>query len=201
MDAILSGELAAGQRINETEIAQRLGLSQTPVREALGGLEERGFLVSKPRRGFFVRPLSGREGAEIYALLGDLEAMALDQSGPPGRQASLELTRINHELASATDPLRAIELDSAFHRTLHARCPNRLLLDLLERLRRMAFRYEVAYLRGAGRAATASRQHEEILLALAENDLPSACRALRGNWHAGIEPLVAWLGDTPEEKA
>jgi DNA-binding GntR family transcriptional regulator len=200
MDAIFSGELAAGQRINETEIAQKLGLSQTPVREALGALEERGFLVSRPRRGYFVRKLSRREGTELYRLLGDLEALALGPSEPPAPEELQNLRQINRELASATEPVRAIELDSAFHRALHARCPNSLLLDLLESLRRMAFRYEAAYLREAGRTTTASRQHEEILQALAADDLPLACRAVRQNWHAGVEPLESWLEATQEEK-
>lgn len=199
MDAILSGEATAGERINESLVARRLGVSQTPVREALGGLAELGFLTSRPRRGFFVRALSRREAEDIYSLLADLEALALTRSAAPTSADLERLGEINRELAGASDdPLRAIELDTAFHEKLHARCPNRLLRDLLGRHRRLAFRYEVAYMRGTGRISVSSRQHERILAALARGELAAAGEAVRENWLAGIEPLADWLDWTAE---
>ncbi|MEM6570130.1 MAG: GntR family transcriptional regulator, partial [Planctomycetota bacterium] len=74
---LLRGDLAPGHRVNETAIAAELGVSQTPVREALLLLERERFLDSAPGRGFTVRPLDPDEVREIYPVLGNLEAFAL----------------------------------------------------------------------------------------------------------------------------
>ena len=97
-EAILSGRLPPGDRVNETTLAEQLGVSQTPVREALLGLEGRGFLSSRPGRGFFVREFSARDVRDIYPVLATLEVLALESCEPPDRAALVELDRLNGSL-------------------------------------------------------------------------------------------------------
>src|SRR5690349_21308913 len=80
---IVNGELPAGHRINEVHLALRLGVSRTPLREALAGLEREGALTSVPRIGWFVRPLTLDEFRQIYPIRGLLDPEALRLAGLP----------------------------------------------------------------------------------------------------------------------
>jgi DNA-binding GntR family transcriptional regulator len=71
---ILSAALPPGVRVNEVALARELGISRTPLREALFGLEREGLVISHPRRGFFVSPLDVKDAREVYPLLATLEA-------------------------------------------------------------------------------------------------------------------------------
>ena len=82
-DLIFDGDLAAGTDHLETELADRLGLSRTPIREALVALEAQGLVDIRPRKGVRIRPVSPSDMAEIYDILTELEALAAaDWPGP-----------------------------------------------------------------------------------------------------------------------
>ncbi|HEX8907537.1 MAG TPA: GntR family transcriptional regulator, partial [Longimicrobiaceae bacterium] len=129
---ILREELAPGARISDSVMAQELGVSRTPVREALLRLEREGFLEVDVGRGFFVKPLSAREMREVYPIVWALEVLALRSLPPLPRSTLAELDRINQELAEAgDDPERRIDLDVAWHAALVGGCPNQLLLQMI----------------------------------------------------------------------
>src|SRR5215213_8157418 len=108
---ILREELAPGARLSDSALAGELGVSRTPVREALLRLEREGFLEVDVGRGFFVKPLSAGEVREVYPILWTLEVMALRTAAPPSRARVADLARINAELAEAAhDPERRIDL-------------------------------------------------------------------------------------------
>ena len=193
-EAILSGELSPGDRVNETAVAEQLGVSQTPVREALLGLEERGFLSSRPRKGFFVRGFSERDVRDIYPVLASLEALALGSAGLPVEPSLADLRKINTAFRQAEDqPEQALDLDASFHVRLHAGCSNRYLLDIMERSRESAYRYELAYMREGGRVLGSADQHDSIIDALASGDLDLACEHLKANWLVGLDLIGGWL--------
>src|SRR3954449_7857359 len=79
---VLDGRFAAGARVNEVHLARELGVSRTPLREALIGLADRGLLVSAPGRGFLVPPFDPDEARRLYPLVAELEALALRWTSP-----------------------------------------------------------------------------------------------------------------------
>lgn len=191
---ILRGELVPGDRVNETTIAAELGVSPTPVREALLSLEGASFLESAPGRGFTVRGLSESEVRDVYPILAALEGLALRLAGAPSREAVAAMRRANARLRRACgDPDEAIAADSDWHRALLGACPNAHLKSLVESLRFAARRYEHAFMREAGDPRESAAQHDAILRALEAGSLESAARKLEANWSSSVEPLVKWL--------
>jgi DNA-binding GntR family transcriptional regulator len=191
---ILREELAPGARISDSVLAQELGVSRTPVREALLRLEGEGFLEVAPGRGFFVKPLSAGEVREVYPILWTLEVLALRSSGPPSPDALAELGRINAELAEAgDDPERRIDLDAAWHRTLLEGCGNQQLLGLIASLKAVIRRYEYAYMQNAGLVPVSTRAHDEIARAMERGDVDAAAPLLEDNWRFTLAELLPWL--------
>src|SRR5881396_1764111 len=104
LERIVRGELAPGVRIKESRLAEELGTSRTPLREALINLEQEGFVRSELAHGFSVEPLSGREVRETYPILWTLEGLALRASGNAIYTLLGELTKINATLADSEEP-------------------------------------------------------------------------------------------------
>jgi DNA-binding GntR family transcriptional regulator len=190
---IVDGRLAAGSRINEVHLAGRLGVSRTPLREALSRLAREGALDNVPRIGWFVRALSLEEFEQIYPIRSYLDPQALRLAGlpPPGRLRQLEI--LNDRIAAETDPDSIITLDDEWHRLLIEGCPNRVLLDLIDQFIGRTRRYEIALMRGRRNVAVAAANHREVMAALARRDLDQACEALRHNLETGFEPIASWL--------
>jgi DNA-binding GntR family transcriptional regulator len=190
---IVDGRLAAGARINEVHLAGQLGISRTPLREALSGLEREGALGSVPRLGWFVRPLTLEEFRQIYPIrpLLDPEALGLAGLPPPSRLAALR--RLNGRLRVERDADSIIALDDEWHRLLVAPCPNKVLLDLIDQFILRTRRYEIALMRDGRNVAVATATHDEIIAALERGDLAAGCAALRDNLEAGFAPIAAWL--------
>ena len=196
LDRILSGELPPGSRITESRLAAELGVSRTPLREALFHLESDGFVRSDLARGFSVAPLSVREVRESYPILQALESLALRSLGPLAASTTPELRRINEELAAAAgDPERGRLLDHQWHEALLAACPNRRLLDLIARLKETVSRYERLYMRDATLVAASVAQHLRIIGALEAGDFERAVREIEENWRFALEMLLVRLGE------
>jgi DNA-binding GntR family transcriptional regulator len=200
VERILTGEIPPGSRINESLLSRALGVSQTPVREALLRLEGQGFLVVQPAKGFFVREFSEREVRDLYPVLAELEAMALKAAGIPPAHTVDELERINQKLTGAAGrPGFAIETDDRFHTTLLSACPNEYLLDMIERSRRATYRYEYAYMHERDRIARSAGQHLRIIESLRASRLQEAIRTLRRNWLDSVDDVLRCLHES--EKA
>lgn len=193
-EQIQSGELAAGERLNEVHLAARLELSRTPLREALSLLTAEEFLIHKPRRGFFVRGLSLDEFDQLYAMRAILDPAALANAGLPSRDQIARLRGLNDEIRSATgDPARVIELDDAWHLELLDHCPNRILVDTIGHFILRTRRYEFAYMKSGANVEVALADHEEILAGLDDDDLQRACTGLRANMQSACAPMRQWL--------
>lgn len=192
-DEILSGELPPGSVLREEAVASRLGVSRTPLREALLQLTRDGWLQKETGRGFVVRPLEVRDVQELYPLRALLEPEALRQAGIPGASRLRELRALNRELRAETPGSTWIRLDDRWHELLIHECQNRHLRSMIHNLRDQTYRYELAFLREGGDPVASTNQHEEILRHLGAHDLASACRILSENMTAGMAPLLAWL--------
>src|SRR5262249_9474561 len=118
-ERIVKGEIRPGNRLQDVQLAAELGVSRTPVREALLRLEREGLVESDPNRGFFAAPLSRKEFSKISPMVWALECLALASSDPPTPAQVQALRQINAEMAAVTgDPLHRQELDLRWHQTL-----------------------------------------------------------------------------------
>jgi DNA-binding GntR family transcriptional regulator len=190
---IVDGALPAGERVNEVHLARDLGVSRTPLREALGRMVGEGALTIVPRYGYYVSPLTFEEFRQIYQIRPILDPEALRVAGIPDAGRLDLLHEINRQILAATDAEEIIKLDDRWHLELLAGCPNRVLVELIEQNIRRTRRYELALMRESRNVATASDEHERIIAALRAGDLEAGCRALRRNMESGFEPIAAWL--------
>jgi len=189
---IVDGRLADGARVNEVHLARDLGVSRTPLREALSALVAEGALTARPRLGFFVRPLSGEEFEQLYDIRPLLDPEALRLSGIPAPKDIDRLERTNAALG-ALRGVAAIEKDDAWHLELIGDCQNQVLLDLIKNIIMRTRRYELALMRESKEVTRAIEDHAAILAALRANDLSGACAALKHNMQSGKAPILEWL--------
>ena len=190
---IVDGTLPAGERVNEVHLAKSLGVSRTPLREALGRLVAEQALTIVPRYGYYVCPLTLEEFEQIYQIRPILDPEALRLAGIPSANRLDYLQEINQKIIQAKDAEEIISLDDMWHLELLAECPNRILVELIEQNIRRTRRYEMALMRERQNVRHASDQHEQIIEALRSGNLEAGCSALRLNMQIGFEPIAAWL--------
>ncbi|MDB4950276.1 MAG: transcriptional regulator, GntR family [Gemmatimonadetes bacterium] len=191
---IVRDEVGPGDRLSDAALAAELGVSRTPVREALVRLEQEGFLASDPGRGFFVKPLCAREVEEVYPIVWTLEGLALRSAPPLSGAAMAELSRLSREVpGAADDPTRRIELDVAWHRALTQGCGNALLLDTLASLKTTIHRYEFAWMQSSEAVPESARAHDRIAALAGAGRVDEAAAALEEHWRRGVDDLVPWL--------
>lgn len=189
---IVSGEMAPGLSINEARLADELGVSRTPLRQALARLEQDGFLVSRPNHGFFVASLSGDEAGELYPILAALEGLAV-RLAPPGPDELAGLQRLNRELGEVDPehPDAAVRANFRWHEALVAGCDNRRLTRMLETIRRQVYRYEISFFSpGAERLEKSLELHRAILGSLERGDLADAALKIDEHWRADLDSLA-----------
>jgi DNA-binding GntR family transcriptional regulator len=188
------GDLPPGSRVRDTSLAGQLGISRTPVREALLRLSREGILDADMGRGFSVCRLDLNEMRESGAILSALEVLALQSSPdlPPDRLS--RLSEIDRELATTrSDVDRLVALEEEWHRTLLQACPNARLRHMVDSLWQVPRRYMRAYLRDAGRVSLSTQHHARIIEALRRNDRDTAADRLAHHWSRGIEELGTWM--------
>jgi DNA-binding GntR family transcriptional regulator len=191
---IVHGDLAPSDDINESEVASRLGVSRTPLREAMLALAHDGFLTATPGRGFSVRALTRSDAEDLYPILWTLEGLALRTAWPIPRARLQQVEEANRRLAAARDdPALALARDREWHSLLLADCPNRKLLGMIENLKEHAARFEDAFMRNSGQVITSVKQHREIQTAIRRGDRDRALALLEENWRVSLDFLGPWL--------
>lgn len=191
-ERVVLGAIPAGVRINEVHLARALGVSRTPLREALMSLVAEGSIDVEPRRGFFARALTLEEFQQLHPVRAILDPAALALAGLPSRAQVTRLRAIHRQLKVAKTPERVVALDDAWHLELLAHGTNDVLLGLIRQFMERTHRYELVLMRERG-SARASREHAEIMAAIERKDLARACDALRRNMQSGTEDILAWL--------
>jgi DNA-binding GntR family transcriptional regulator len=192
-EMIIDGGIPAGSRINEVHLARDLGVSRTPLREAIARLVREGALATVPRVGAFVKPLTVDEFEEVYSIRTLLDPEALRLSGIP-RQAQIDhLERLNKRIGAAKTAIEIIALDDEWHLLLVENCPNKVLLDLIRDFMRRTRRYELALMRERQQVDVATETHDQIIAALRRAKLDDAIAILKRNMESGREPIRSWL--------
>ncbi|MFN7164774.1 MAG: GntR family transcriptional regulator [Hyphomonas sp.] len=193
-DAIHDGTLPDGERVNEVHLAAELGVSRTPLREALNRLVSEQILTLRPRHGYYVPRMTLAGFEAEYGIRPILDVAALELAGLPDRAALDEIDRLNHAILAEQTIAGRIDADDAFHLTLVGHCPNPVLLDLIRHMMLRTRRYEFAYFRECRPFLGIADEHARIIVALRRGDLAGACDALRHNLTSGLGPTRAWLG-------
>lgn len=183
---IVSGELAPGERLVETRIAEVYGTSQAPVREALRELEAIGMVETRPRRGSFVRPFIQQTLRESYVLRAALEEtatrLALPAGALPWEALAADVTTMR-EAAAAGDVQAVGAASVSFHRHVIDAAGNELLKRAWEALQIEA-RTSVTLLTVDPFLPDVAAEHAELLEVLRSGDLDAACQLTRDHqWH------------------
>jgi DNA-binding GntR family transcriptional regulator len=180
---IVTGVFSDGTRLDEVRLAEKFGVSRTPIREALQKLAASGLVEQLPRRGVFVREPGPAELVEMFEAMAELEASC-------GHLAALRITAASlANLRAANDRCRiAAEADDAdryyreneqFHQIIYAAAENGYLQDQATRLQRRLKPFRRLQLHARGRIKQSMAEHEAILAALAAGESEVAARALR----------------------
>jgi DNA-binding GntR family transcriptional regulator len=201
-DLIVQGLLAPGSRVVETEVATRLGVSRTPVREALQRLQQEGFVVGAPgaqQARLTVAPLTRADVHELLNIVGELEGLgarwAAGQDQARRRTLARELKALNGEFhkAGKTTPIdhgRMYEADERLHRTIIEASAGPRLIALHDSVKPQAERYirmYISMLTSDIRASTA--EHDAIIDAIEEGEADEAQAAVQTNWRHAAERI------------
>jgi DNA-binding GntR family transcriptional regulator len=173
-DSIIKGELNPGQKLTEPELAEKLGISRTPIREAFRQLESEGFLTVIPRRGAVVSRITKKEIVDFYELKSLLESYAARIAAEQITEKGIEkLKRINEQLtvlAEKGDVEAFFWKNDEFHNTFISYCGNEKLLEFREHMVQRFMRFRLGALSVPGRLMASVRQHRTIISALSEKD-------------------------------
>ncbi|MDP9345355.1 MAG: GntR family transcriptional regulator [Actinomycetota bacterium] len=183
--AIVDGTLAPGEQLHDAELCRWLGLSRTPVREALARLAGEGLIELAPQRYTRVAPLEGGDAHDVFPVLASMQALATELAVPGLTPADVvALNRYNDQYIRALragEATRAHEADDRFHRVFVNRCANPDVADVLAHLAPRLRRFE----RLADRAVPGRRsvaQHHAIVLRASSGQAQAAASAVRENW-------------------
>lgn len=183
--AIIDGTLAPGERLRDAELVLRLGLSRTPIREALARLQEDGLVESEPNRYTRVSPLDRRDARDAYPIVAALHALAAELGVRHLTDQDMRTMRTeNKRFAKAiadVDVDEAMASDDAFHGVLIVASGNQAIAATLERLMPRLHRLERVQF-GSLRGRRSVSQHEAIIAASQRGDAQGAADAVRENW-------------------
>ncbi|WP_238718992.1 GntR family transcriptional regulator [Pelagihabitans pacificus] len=176
------GNLNAGESVNLAALARKLNVSVTPIREALTQLQQSQVIEAIPNRGFFIKELSHNEAKNLYELVAQLEVLALEQS--VFDEETIAALRLQQKLIQeAEDPLDRINAYMEFHHLLTKNYRNAVAQQILRDLKTRVFLYEKAFMSDESFYYNSDNQHEAIISAIEDNNVPSAALVLKMNWY------------------
>ncbi|ASV32214.1 GntR family transcriptional regulator [Maribacter cobaltidurans] len=175
------GKLKIGKTINLAALSRELGVSVTPIREALTQLQQSHIIKAVPNRGFIIAELDVKEAEDLYGLVASLEVMAIENSEFDQEQIDA-LKRQQEVFENAHDALSRIQADLEFHHLLTKGYDNELALQILKDLKTRIFFYEQAFTADDSFYNKSDNQHEAIISAIAEDNVPTASLLLKMNW-------------------
>ena len=182
-EAILKGELRPGERLMEIQLANKLGVSRTPIREAIHMLEQEGLVVTMPRKGAEVAKMTLKDMEDVLEIRAALDELASHVACQ--RITEEQLSRLKdrkqdfeHSLRSGDVKLIA-EADVRFHDVIYEATGNPKLINLLSNLREQIYRYRVEYLKNTDNYPVLIKEHEAVYQSLADRNEEQATLAIR----------------------
>ncbi len=181
--AILKGELAPGERLMEIQLAEKLGVSRTPIREAIRKLELEGLVLMIPRKGAEVAKISEKSLKDVLEVRRSLEELAIELACQRMTDADLaDMERAQRTFQEAVKKGNAMEIaesDEAYHDVIYNCTRNMRLVQILNNLREQMYRYRLEYIKDEDKRKILLLEHEKILKALRGRHLAEAKSAVR----------------------
>ena len=181
--AILKGELKPGERLMEIALAERLGVSRTPIREAMRKLEQEGLVVMIPRRGAQVANITEKDLNDVLEVRIALENVAIEKAC--ARMTEEEMRRLwlaakefEHTIAEG-NLVKLAEADVAFHEVIYQASDNKRLNQVLNNLREQMYRYRVEYLKDETIYPRLLKEHKDIAESLRRKDKSRSSETMR----------------------
>ncbi len=199
-EAILKGELKPGERLMELQLASKLGVSRTPIREAIRMLEQEGLAVTIPRRGAEVAKMTEKDMQDVLQIrdvLDELAASIACEQITPEELDDLRCTMREFEEYTKTGDLKRIaEADVRFHDIIYKATRNPKLENMLSNLREQMYRYRVEYLKDEKNYPTLVKEHSEIVEGLSAKDKDKVTKAM----HKHVENQVTAVKEMIREQ-
>ncbi|NLZ43653.1 MAG: GntR family transcriptional regulator [Clostridia bacterium] len=202
-EAIITGQLPPGERLMEIQLAEELGVSRTPVREAIRKLELEGLVAMIPRKGAYVAGISLKDLIEVFEIRGALEGLAAALAAE--RITDEELDEIERHLVKAAEVIERadlngmVELDTKFHSLLYKASRNERLAYTINNLREQIHRFRQTSLSYPGRMKVALEEHKAIVEAISARN-PELARELAQEHVENAENSIMQVIRTEQNK-
>jgi DNA-binding GntR family transcriptional regulator len=189
INTIESGEFGAGSRLREIELAERFGISRTPIREALKRLEAQGLVTHEPHHGVIVSKLDYGEVTELYYMRGVLEGTAARLAAIHATEVEVTVLRemIAADYSAVGDALELARLNRLFHRQIFLASRNRFLMKLHDNMRTSLIILAGTTLAAPSRGGESLVEHERVVNAIAAHDPDEAEAAAREHIQAALK--------------
>ena len=201
--AILKGELEPGERLMEIQLAERLGVSRTPIREAIRKLELEGLVLMIPRKGAEVAKISARSLRDVLEVRRALEELAIElacQRMSEEEVGNLQKAQEDFKKAIAEgDAMKIAETDEHYHDVIYEGTQNAKLIQMLNNLREQMYRYRLEYIKDEDKRKILVLEHEKILKTVRERKVAEAKEAVRE--HINNQEITVARNITEKENA
>lgn len=206
-EAIFNGVFKPRERLMEIQLADELGVSRTPVREALRKLELEGFIVMIPRKGAYIADFSLKDIEDVFEVRIALEGLAAGLSADRATEEELEilerLTAEKAEAISAGNIEKLIDVDTKFHETIYQASRNERLTAIISNLREQIQRYRTTSLQYPGRMQASLEEHRALVEAIQARDAATARQLAQEHIENAENSLIEAIKkeDLPEKQA
>ncbi|MFQ6550927.1 GntR family transcriptional regulator [Aestuariibius insulae] len=198
---IRSGAMVPGDRLTEVDLAERFGISRTPVREAIRQLEADGLVTHTPRRGATIRTLGPAEISELYDMRAVLEGAAAQFAARAASEVELaELSEIHQAMTKTSDAEELYRLNQHFHAGLLDAARNRFLMKSVAAVTKTLLILGRSTMEEGDRASEALSEHAKILAALEARDPETAGNVMRAHIAAAHRARLRQLRDLREDR-
>ncbi|AEF92987.1 transcriptional regulator, GntR family [Desulfotomaculum nigrificans CO-1-SRB] len=203
-EAIITGKLEPGERLMEIQLAEEMGVSRTPVREAIRKLELEGFVVMIPRKGAYVAGISHKDITDVFEVRAALEALAAGLAAE--RATEEEIENLNRSLIAYSEQTNRqnitgiVETDTDFHDLLYKCSRNERLIMIITHLREIIQRVRTVSLSQPGRSKDAIEEHRQIVDAIADRNVELAQTLAREHIYNAENIMLNSLKGAKQEK-
>lgn len=195
--AILRGEMEPGERLMEIQLAQKLGVSRTPIREAIRKLELEGLVIMIPRKGAEVAHITEKDMRDVLEVRCTLEELAVSlacKNVTDERIADLKAAnKVFESSIVSKDVVNIVDADVQFHDAIYAMTDNARLIQIINNLREQMYRYRLEYVKDARTHSILISEHNDIIRQLSEKNVDAAKMVVRqhiNNQEKGIVRLL-----------
>lgn len=203
-ESIVSGTLKPGERLMEIQLAEELGVSRTPVREAIRRLELEGFLVMVPRRGTYVSDLTIKDINEVFEIRTALDVLAAGLAAERITEEELEqMERLLVQIGEHIDRREAdqiVQADGEFHDILYRASRNDRLVGIINNLREQFTRFRTISMAYPGRIKNTLEEHRRLVEAIAQRNPDMAQQAAREHMENAEQTLLNDLNERRQKR-